>query len=162
MPRPLDGCRPAEPGRWSGGRHWALLLAAPIGILLWFRSSDQIPEMTAELMDLARDLPTAGLVLAGVTFVTVNSVIEEMGYRGIAFEGASSIASPPLAIVSQAVAFGTFHVSGIPTGGPGVVLAFTYGLALGWIRHMSGGLLFPIVAHIVADAAILTLVLMMI
>jgi hypothetical protein len=37
-----------------------------------------------------------------------------------------------------------------------------YGLALGWIRHISGGLLFPIVAHIVADAAILTLVLVMI
>ncbi len=97
-----------------------------------------------------------------MTFVTVNSLVEEIAYRGIAFEGASSIASPPLAIVSQAVAFGTFHVSGIPSGGPGVVLALLYGLALGWIRHISGGLVFPIVAHVVADAAILTLVLVMI
>lgn len=139
-----------------------IVVGAPIGIVIWFRSTDRIPEMTTDLMDLAREVPTAGLALAGVTFVTVNSLIEEMAYRGVAFEGASSIASPPLAIVSQAVAFGTFHVSGIPSGAPGVVLAFIYGLTLGWIRHISGGLLFPIVAHIVADAAILTLVLVMI
>jgi membrane protease YdiL (CAAX protease family) len=53
-------------------------------------------------------------------------------------------------------------VSGIHSGGPGVVLGLIYGLALGWLRHTSGGLLFPIVAHIMTDAAILTLVLMMI
>jgi len=45
---------------------------------------------------------------------------------------------------------------------PRVVLAFIYGLSLGWILHISGGLTFPIVAHILADAAISTLVLMMI
>ena len=160
---PAVGWLPA--GRARSVVWWSTLgvaVGAPIGILIWFRSTDRIPEMTVDLIDLARELPPAGLALAGVTFVAVNSLIEEMAYRGIAFEGAISIATAPLAIVSQAVAFGTFHVSGIPSGGPGVLLAFTYGLALGWIRHISGGLVFPIVAHIVADAAILTLVLVMI
>jgi membrane protease YdiL (CAAX protease family) len=160
--RPAAGWLPA--GRGKPAVWWltaGIVVAAPIGLFIWFRSVDRMPEMTTDLMDVARDLPFSVLLLAGVIFVTVNSVIEEVAYRGIAFEGADSITTPRWAIASQAIAFGTFHVSGVPSGLAGVVLALAYGLVLGLIRHMSDGLRFPIVGHIAADAAILTLVLVM-
>ena len=160
--RPAAGWLPAgrgKPAVWLSTV--GIVVAAPIGLLIWFRYVDQLPEVTTDLMEVARDLPLAVLLLAGLMFVMVNSVIEEVAYRGITFEGANSIATPPWAIASQAVAFGTFHVSGVPSGLVGVVLALAYGLALGLIRQMSGGLRFPIVGHIVADAAILTFVLVM-
>ena len=160
--RPAAGWLP--PGRGNPAVWWSTLgvvVAAHIGLLIWFRSVDRMSEVTTDLMDLARDLPFVLFWLAGVLFVTANSVIEEMAYRGIAFDGARLIAAPLWAIGSQAIAFGTFHVNGVPSGLAGVVLALAYGLALGLIRHMSGGLRYPIIGHIVADGAILTRVLVM-
>jgi uncharacterized protein len=54
----------------------------------------------------------------------------------------------------QAVAFGALHVAGFPAGAIGVVIAAGYGLVLGTLRMITGGLRYPIVAHVCADLTI--------
>lgn len=54
--------------------------------------------------------------------------------------------------------FGCGHLHGYPPGPLGAVLAGLYGLGLGWLRVFSGGLGWPVVARVVADATLFTLV----
>ena len=55
--------------------------------------------------------------------------------------------------------FGLQHAWGFPRGPVGVVLAGGWAVMLGLLRRHSGGLLSPILAHVVADATIAVLVL---
>ncbi len=132
--------------------------AAGIGLVLWTRWTDEFGQSTLETVATARRLPFGTLVFAVVLFVIVNAVTEEVAYRGIAFE-AAAIFPPIAAVTAQAVAFGTLHVAGFPAGTVGVGLAFGYGLMLGILRHLTGGLRLPVVAHMAADATIALVVM---
>lgn len=96
-----------------------------------------------------------------VAFVVVNAVTEEVAYRGIAFKAATRAFPPAGAILLPAVAFASSHLSGFPAGAVGVVPSFTYGVALGAIRHLTGGLKFGVLAHMAADATIAFLVIVL-
>jgi uncharacterized protein len=63
------------------------------------------------------------------------------------------------AIFVQALSFGAQHVHGFPRGAAGVVLASVWAIGLGMLRRRAGGLLAPILAHIVADATIAVIVI---
>ena len=56
----------------------------------------------------------------------------------------------------QAVLFGLVHYHGIPSGLAGVVLCFIYGYLSGLLADIGGGLLYPVVAHTIADYFILS------
>lgn len=64
-----------------------------------------------------------------------------------------------VAVGCCAVVFGTAHYTGNPSGLLGMAMATTYGVALGVIRHRSGGLLMPWIAHLCADAVIAVVLL---
>jgi membrane protease YdiL (CAAX protease family) len=113
------------------------------------------------LVEVGQRVPTWALVVFVVVFVIVNAATEEVAYRGIAFEAAAHAFPAIGAIVGQAIAFGTLHVSGFPSGAMGVVLTFSYGLSLGVIRHLTGGIKFPVLAHMTADATIAILVIVL-
>jgi hypothetical protein len=53
------------------------------------------------------------------------------------------------------------HVHGFPRGVSGVVLAGAWGGMLGKLRQRAGGLLAPVLAHIVADATIASIIILM-
>ena len=132
--------------------------AAGTGLVLWTRWTDEFGKSTLETVATARRLPVVTLVFAVVIFVIVNAVTEEVAYRGIAYE-AAAIFPPIAAVTAQAVAFGTLHVAGFPAGTVGVGLAFGYGLILGILRHLTGGLRLPVIAHMAADATIALVVM---
>ena len=131
---------------------------AGTGLALWARWTDEFGQSTLEMIATARRLPAVTLVVAVALFVIVNAVTEEVAYRGIAFEAAATF-QPIAAVAAQAVAFGTLHVAGFPAGVVGVGLAFAYGLMLGLLRHLTGGLRLPVIAHMGADAAIALVVM---
>ena len=158
---PARGWLPA--GRTSPILWWltgGVVLLAAVGLAVWsLVASDPGQGTTGQLIEAGRNVPAWAVALFVVVFVPVNAITEEIAYRGIAFDSATSYLPVAPALVSQAVAFGTLHVAGFPSGWPGVGLAFGYGMALGLIRHISGGLRFPVIAHMAADTTIAVLVI---
>ena len=140
----------------------AIVLIAGFGLTMWSQIvSDPGQGTTGQLIDAARTVPAWAVALFVIVFVPVNAVTEEVAYRGIAFESATTFLPAIPAIVAQAVAFGTLHLAGFPSGLAGVGLTFGYGVVIGVMRHVSGGLRFPVLAHMAADAAIAVLVIVL-
>lgn len=160
---PTEGWLPA--GRSSPSMWWltgAIVILAGTGLTIWARlASDPARATTMELVEAGRALPGWAIALFVVIFVPVNAVTEEIAYRGIAFESATAFLPEGPAVVAQAVAFGTLHVAGLPAGVAGVILTFGYGLLMGIMRHLSGGLRHPVIAHMAADATIAVLVIVL-
>ena len=94
-------------------------------------------------------------------FSVVNAAVEEAAYRGVVL-GALETARVPTAtaLVLQAAAFAALHFqAGFPRGLVGVALTFVYGLVLGALRRRAGGLLAPVITHVLTDLVIVTIVL---
>lgn len=99
------------------------------------------------------------LVAAALGFAVLNATMEELIWRGSIQSWLVGHTGIWLAILIQALSFGALHWAGFPSGWSGVALATIYGVMLGWLRHATGGLATPIVAHILADVTIFLLVL---
>ena len=82
-------------------------------------------------------------------------------FRGALLEALRAGGRNAPALFVQALAFGCMHFRGVPGGAIGVALAGTYGLILGVIRLRAGGLLAPIVAHVVADVVVMAIMLVL-
>ncbi len=102
---------------------------------------------------LPLDLLGSVLVTAAA-FSLLNSVLEEIIFRGVLYQAIAACWSWPVAVLGSSVLFGVGHRGGYPPGVAGAVLAGVYGVALGAIRHYSCGLLLPVLAHVAADATI--------
>ena len=150
------------PGRSSVGA-WALATITVIGaaaaLTAWLRSEPELGAATVQLVELGRAAPSAVVVAFIVVFAVVNPLVEEVAYRNVAYEAARA-GAPAAAVVLQALAFGTLHVVGFPAGATGVGLSFLYGLMLGIIRVMTGGLRIAMIAHIATNATIAALVVL--
>lgn len=150
-------------GWWiKGGVPWlpTILCAAvtPIALVAWVRL------MSPDLRDLLSQIPQVEwpMFLAGaVLFTFVNAIGEEVIWRGLFTDRLASMFSPLTAIVIQGVSFGAQHAQGVPRGLVGMGLAGIWGIMLGWLRKSSGGILAPILAHLVADATIAVIVLIL-
>lgn len=99
-----------------------------------------------------QSLPVAVAGLIG--FGLVNAACEESAYRGLFFSELRFVVPVPVAVIVQAIGFGLIHSSGIPSGPAGMVLAGSYGLALGIIRERSRGMVAPYITHVLADTTI--------
>ncbi len=156
---PGSGWLPA--GRSTPAAWWLTGLTvtiAAVGLTWWAFTTEEFGPTTLELVEALRELPGAVLAAALVIFVVLNALTEEIAYRGLVFEAASAGFAPPIAVTAQAVAFGTLHIAGFPGGAVGVGLTFFYGLALGAVRHLTGGMRLPVIAHMAADATVAGLV----
>lgn len=128
-------------------------------LLGWFLLTR--PDLTTLIKNFLPNLPLPVLIFGGIIFAMVNALVEESVYRGVIFgalleSGLSRTVILPL----QAVAFGTIHMNGFPSGWIGVGLASLYGLLMGLIRFRSGGLLAPWAGHVLTDLVIVTIVLL--
>ena len=75
-------------------------------------------------------------------------------FRGAVREGLVPFTSRWLRILVTAVLFAVLHFRGFPSGPVGMAMVLVWGVALGYLRERSEGMLVPIVAHIGADLAI--------
>jgi len=159
--RPAPGWFP--PGRSSVGP-WVLATVTVIGaaaaLTVWLLSEPELGAATVQLVELSRAAPSAVIVAFIVVFAVVNPLVEEVAYRNVAYEAARAGAPAAAAVVLQALAFGTLHVVGFPAGTTGVGLSFLYGLMLGIIRVMTGGLRIAMIAHIATNATLAALVVL--
>lgn len=101
----------------------------------------------------------AVLISAALGFALLNATMEEMIWRGGIQSWLVEHTTIAVAILLHGISFGALHWAGFPSGWTGVALATIYGVMLGWLRHATGGLAAPIVAHILADLTIFLLVI---
>lgn len=145
---------------WSRGQLRWLPVAALAGVAaasLWLWWSLLHPDLSAQV-ELVPAWPWPWLVLAALVFSTINALLEELLFRGL-LQGALCVLTRPWgAIVLQGALFGLVHWHGFPQGPLGALMAGTWAVGLGWMRHVCGGLITPWVAHIVADAVIFGIV----
>ncbi len=136
----------------------AAVVLAPAALVLWYVTHRD----DTDLADLGSQIPELRLpflLLLGAGFSVANALLEEAIFRGVLYEALADGYGVAAAVCIQGVAFGVVHAHGFPRGVAGVVLASVYGLALGFLRQRSGGLLAPFVAHVFADAAIFVILL---
>lgn len=141
----------------AGDLRWvaAIIGVSSTALVLWLNGLH--PDISDLQAMLAR-FPFALVVLGAIGFPVINALMEEAIWRGIywrALERAGFGAAMVVGI--QAVSFGFAHWNGFPRGPVGVVLASIYGAMLGGLRWRTGGLLVPVLTHIVADVTIFVL-----
>ncbi|MBN1571603.1 MAG: CPBP family intramembrane metalloprotease [Deltaproteobacteria bacterium] len=126
-------------------------------LILWYWLFDPDIEVFTQYFP---DVELLKLLVGGVVFAFVNSIVEEVVYRGILWNGLEEIFGSVHAVIAvQAVIFGVIHYWGIPNGILGAVMATVYGLFMGIIRNRAGGLLMPILVHTFADMTIFLILL---
>jgi len=154
--RSVNWLRLGRNGWDVAGATVVIIVLASTALLLWYVLYK--PELS-RMTDVLRTFPYASLILVGVVFSIFNALLEEILFRGILYEAIHAEYGLWMAIVLQGVIFGIVHAQGFPNGVIGVVMASLYGVMLGWLRHFSGGMLWPFIAHIFADATIFLLLL---
>lgn len=111
-----------------------------------------------DLADLYKMVPTSSIlkiILIGLLFSIFNSVWEEITFKGILWSNTENLFSKPwLLIIFQGLLFGIIHLNGFPRGWIGAGLAACYGIALGFLKQLSNGLIVPMIVHFFADATI--------
>lgn len=127
---------------------------ALVGWFFWVR-----PDINDIIQQFVPNYPLWVLIFGGILFAMVNAAVEEVAYRGIVLSALIESHVPSsLALLLQAIAFGTIHINGFPRGWIGVGLATIYGFVMGVIRLRSGGLFAPWAGHVLADLVIVAIV----
>lgn len=147
-------------GSLTGQPLWAALLILALSLpalLLWALYSENVIEYYVYLFHPR--ILYIELIIFAVLFATINAVTQEVIFRGV-YQDALGIAfgSEKYALPVQALIFGLIHSVGVPSGLPGIAMAFCYGYALGILKRMAGGLLLPVAVHFVTDLFIFFLV----
>lgn len=119
-----------------------------LGVLVWIRLA------RPDLSDQVAAVPDTSIwivVVTGVLFAVVNSFVEEVIYRGVFMYALEAALGTWVAFVLQAVFFGLLHTQGLPRGPYGMLLAGVIGLALGFLRLRTRGMLAPWITHAIAS-----------
>jgi membrane protease YdiL (CAAX protease family) len=136
----------------------ASILLSAVAVIIWFLTVR--PDINDLIETFVPDWHWALLIAGGLLFSMLNAAVEEMAYRGVLMDALDqSVGAGMLSLLGQAAAFGVFHIIGFPRGWIGVGLAFIFGVMMGLIRRLSGGLLAAWAAHVCTDVVIVSIVL---
>lgn len=131
-------------------------IVSAIALILWAFWTDNIG-IGQKMVQSVANVPMPILIFAGVPlFALINAISEEIVYRGILQEVLTKkIRSQYFILALQALAFAAVHYhSGFPNGKIGYAMVAVYGVALGYLRQRTQGMLAPLLAHICADLTI--------
>lgn len=155
--RHLHWLRAGKLERRTTGLIAILVVASAVALVAW---SFLIASDFSRFRQFVPSVSLPALILYGVAFAAANSCFEEFIARAVLFDGFAALSSGVVtAIVAQAALFALWHFGGFPGGAIGVGMVFVWSLLLGTIRHISGGMLAPLIAHFFADATIALILL---
>ena len=141
---------------WNPPRGLNLTLTGIVGLLGFALIMAWVWLFRPDLSDQVATVPQASpfaLILFGLAFAVLNSFAEEAVYRGVFMHAMeATVGSAPLALALQAVVFGLMHVRGFPSGPYGMIIAAFVGLAFGYLRLRTRGILAPWLAHAIVNA----------
>lgn len=137
---------------------WALIAVLTVsGLLVWNHLFGG--ELPQAYQDLAQSVSAPVAITGALTFLVINGAIEDSVWAGVLLSATERLVPSWLAIVTVAVSFGLAHLHGVPGGPVGVMLSGLWGLVLALLRVRTGGMGATYLAHIVADATIVLMLL---
>jgi membrane protease YdiL (CAAX protease family) len=131
-------------------------ISAAVALLLWASWTDKFG-LATEMVAGLKAYPRWFIFVIGIpVFALLNALVEELIYRGLLQAMLDRILNARLPVIFlQATAFSAMHfMSGFPNGVVGYLMVLVYGMMLGYLRYRSGGLLVPVLTHILADLTI--------
>jgi len=136
-----------------------VVVISAVALLVWYGMTR--PDLADLVQTFVPDWSLWLLLPGALLLALINAATEEAAYRGVVLAALDAAVGPgPVAVLLQAVAFGSLHLhGGFPRGTVGAALVFLYGLALGALRHKTGGLLAPWTVHVLTDLVIFSMVL---
>lgn len=159
-------------GRWPQWREWlrvgrvdgvawamcgVIALLSVAGLLIWNQLLGG--ELPSGYHDLVQGVPVPVAIVAILLFLVVNGAIEDSIWAGVLLSAGERLVPRWLAIGTVAVSFGLAHLHGVPDGVVGVLMAGSWGLVLALLRVRTGGMGATYLAHVVADATIVLMLL---
>lgn len=124
-------------------------------LLVWQRvTHGDLPSTYTGLID---SVPTPVAIAGIFLFLVVNGAAEDSVWSGVLMTAARGTMPAPVAIAVTALSFGIAHLDGVPNGLIGVVMVVAWGIVLTILRLRTGGMLATYIAHVLADATIVTL-----
>jgi len=122
---------------WNPPRRLNLALTGIVGLLGFAVIMGWVWLVRPDLSDQVATVPQTSpvpLILSVLAFAVLN------------------LGSPQTALVLQALVFGLMHVRGFPSGLFGMITAGVVGLAFGYLRLRTRGILAPWLAHAIVNA----------
>lgn len=135
----------------------AVVPLSGLALVLWAWAAGEDGSGHEAHLSLVRDASPVVLVAGALGFAVVNAAAEELAYNGVLQRALGLEATSVWAVLTAATAFGASHWFGFPSGWWGVALAGVYGAMLSVLRQVSGGLLLPWIAHVLADLTIVAI-----
>jgi membrane protease YdiL (CAAX protease family) len=126
--------------------------------LLYGALASRVPLIASDVARLYGQLEAGGAISSGTRAMALVPVIlgEELVWRGVVQGALARRVGGWWAILLGTVLYGLAHA---PLGSPVLVAtALACGLAWGGLRHVTGGLVAPLVAHLVWDELVLLVV----
>lgn len=145
-----------RPGAWLTV---AIMPVSALALVIWSWATAEDGAGHDAYRQLLENQGVLVVVLGALAFSVVNAAAEECAYNGVAQRALGLDLRGPVAVVLAAAMFGASHWYGFPNGWWGVFLAGVYGLMLSALRQVSGGLLLPWVAHVLADLTIVAVLM---
>ncbi|MBN2412402.1 CPBP family intramembrane metalloprotease [candidate division KSB1 bacterium] len=139
----------------SYGLSIILTIGSLIGLFCWFYHQTNNP-----WEEMIPRTSIVFLILMGMGFAVLNSVYEEGLFRGILLTSFTKATNFYIALVLQAVWFSFMHYqAGFPSGYPGLILTFIFGVFTGILVKRSQSIFAPVVIHAISDFFIFILIL---
>lgn len=135
----------------------AVAVISVVGLIAWRVFFDG--ELPATYRQLTESVPWLAAVGGGLGFMIINGGVEDSIFFGILLTPLLRYFPRQWAITLIAVAFGIAHLNGVPNGLAGVILAGAWAVMLAYLRARTEGMLATYLAHIVADATIIVMLL---
>lgn len=133
----------------------AVVVISVLGLFLWTLIDD--PNLSDYLGQVRNASPWVAFA-AILGFAVVNAAWEELLFRGDLQTELTHTWGVHPALAIESIAFGIAHANGIPSGLLGITMALVWGYLLSMIRLRTGGIGYPFLAHVAADATIALLI----
>lgn len=132
-----------------------IVVLTAVALLVWQRTTGG--GLSSTYTGLIDSVPTPFAIAGVFLFLVVNGAVEDSVWSGVLLTAARATMPAPVAIAVTAVSFGIAHLDGVPNGPIGVVMVVAWGIVLSILRLRTGGMLATYIAHVLADATIVAL-----
>jgi len=130
------------------------VLAATVGLVFIFQHEYSAGGLLTAINDQERGGGNGAYWLSGIGFSLLNSLDEELWFRGVLLGMLRPFLPRRLANLLQAAVFGVFHLATALGSIDGLLLTGLFGWVMGWWTQRTGSIWPAVIVHFLADIVV--------